>query len=57
MRLGGIERLLAVRHLVGEAVARRQVDEGGAEQEEQDDADDRIEVRPVHHAVDDLRRR
>ncbi len=49
-----IERLLAVGHLVGEPVARRQVGEGGPEEEEQGDADDRIEIRPVHHAVDDL---
>ena len=49
-----IERLLAIGHLIGKSVARRQVGEGGPEQEEQRYAQERIEIGPVHHAVDDL---
>ena len=49
---GGFQRLLAVRHLIGEPVARLQGEMRRAEPDEQGEADQRESPRPVHDPVD-----
>ena len=50
---GGAQRLLAVGHLVGQAVAGLELEIGKAQEHERDERHHRGHERPVHHPVDD----
>ena len=47
------QRLLAVRHLVGQAIARLELQIGPAAHDERDERHQRGRHRPMHHAIDD----